>query len=129
MSWRKIIRTLRADRGVAAVEFAFVVPILCMILFAIAEFGIAFNKYLTVTDAARVGARSAVVNRTSNPCGKATAAANASAASLAIGVSCGGSTTAGQPYSVTVTTPYSIDVIGLPLHAGTLSSTATERME
>ena len=116
MSGRNIIRTLRADRGVAAVEFAFVVPILCMLLFAIAEFGIAFNKYLTVTDAARVSARVAVVNSPSDACPRAETAANASAGSLEIGFGCVPVEIAGQPsYSITVTTLYSIRIPFVPV--------------
>ena len=51
-------------------EFALILPILVLLLFGIIQFGIAFNHYLTVTDAARAGARKAVVSRhTANPVG------------------------------------------------------------
>ncbi|NNL67575.1 MAG: pilus assembly protein, partial [Myxococcales bacterium] len=40
---------------------AIVLPVLVMILFAIIEFGIAFQRWQIVTNAAREGARAAVV--------------------------------------------------------------------
>ena len=39
------------------VEFAFILPILLMVVFGIVQFGILYNDYLTITDATRVGAR------------------------------------------------------------------------
>ncbi|HSK18053.1 MAG TPA: TadE/TadG family type IV pilus assembly protein [Longimicrobiales bacterium] len=50
------------DRGAAAVEFALVMPILIVILFGIIEFARIWNTKQTLTDAAREGARIAVVN-------------------------------------------------------------------
>jgi Flp pilus assembly protein TadG len=55
---------IRSERGQTAVEVAIVLPLLVMILLAIIQFGIALNNYETVTDAARVGARNAVLVRT-----------------------------------------------------------------
>ena len=77
--WSKL---LRAD-GQAFVEFAIVLPILVLLVFGIAQFGIAFRNYLAITDAARVAARAAAVKRTSSPCAAATTAIqnNVSAAS------------------------------------------------
>jgi Flp pilus assembly protein TadG len=50
---------LRADRGAAAVEMAIVIPVLLMILFGIIDFGRMYNAQVTLTDAAREGARAA----------------------------------------------------------------------
>ena len=44
--------------GVAMIEFTLVALLLFIILFGIAEFGIMMNKYLTLTQLARDGARS-----------------------------------------------------------------------
>ena len=44
-------------RGAAAVEFALVFPLLLIMLFAIIDFGWIFNQQLTLTEAAREGAR------------------------------------------------------------------------
>lgn len=43
------------------VEFAIVLPLLLILLIGVFEFGRAWNVYHAVTDAARLGARSAVV--------------------------------------------------------------------
>lgn len=52
---------LRNERGQAMVEFALVMPFLLLLLIAVFEFARAWNVYHAVTDAARLGARSAVV--------------------------------------------------------------------
>ena len=41
------------------VEFALVIPILCVVLFGVIQFGILYKNYVTLTDAARIGARKA----------------------------------------------------------------------
>ena len=46
-------------------EFAVVLPILVFLVFAVIQFGITFNNYLALTDAARAGARKAAVSRLS----------------------------------------------------------------
>jgi hypothetical protein len=51
------------DRGASAVEFALVLPLLVMLLFGIVHFGFAYNAYVTVTHAAREGARMASVGQ------------------------------------------------------------------
>ena len=56
---------IRRDDGASAVEFALVLPILLALLMGILEFGWAFNGFITVTGAAREGARIAAVD-TSN---------------------------------------------------------------
>jgi Flp pilus assembly protein TadG len=47
----------RPDRGTAAVEAAFVLPILLLIVFGIIDFGRMANAQINVTEAAREGAR------------------------------------------------------------------------
>jgi len=54
-------RILRSERGQAMVEFALVMPFLLLLIIAVFEFARAWNVYHAVTDAARLGARSAVV--------------------------------------------------------------------
>jgi Flp pilus assembly protein TadG len=49
-------RTTRED-GAAAVEMALVLPILLLLVFGIIEFGFIFNRYISVTHAAREGVR------------------------------------------------------------------------
>ena len=49
----------RTDRGAAAVEFALVLPLLVMLIFGIVDFGRMLNAKITLTEAAREGARAA----------------------------------------------------------------------
>jgi Flp pilus assembly protein TadG len=46
-----------SDRGAAAVEFALLLPLLVLIVFGIIDFGRAINAQITITQAAREGAR------------------------------------------------------------------------
>ena len=46
------------------VEFVIILPLLLMIVFAIAEFGIVFGRWQSISNAAREGARTAIVFRT-----------------------------------------------------------------
>jgi Flp pilus assembly protein TadG len=63
------------DRGAAAVEFALLLPLLLLIVFGIIDFGRALNAQITLTQAAREGARLAalgqpnVVGRTQSAAG------------------------------------------------------------
>ena len=45
------------EDGAAAVEMALVLPILLLLVFGIIEFGLVFNRYISVTHAAREGVR------------------------------------------------------------------------
>jgi len=51
------------DRGAAAVEFAIVFPLLLLIVFGIIDFGRLLNAQITLTQAARDGARLAAVGQ------------------------------------------------------------------
>lgn len=46
-----------SERGAVAVEFAIVLPVLLLLVMGIAEFGRAYNTQMTLTHAAREGAR------------------------------------------------------------------------
>jgi Flp pilus assembly protein TadG len=50
-------RGARSDRGAAAVEFALLLPLLLVLVFGIIDFGRALNAQITLTQAAREGAR------------------------------------------------------------------------
>src|SRR5436853_3812908 len=54
---------IRNEQGQTMTEFALVLPVLALILFAVIQFGIVFNNYVTLTDATRAGARRAAVSR------------------------------------------------------------------
>lgn len=51
----------RAERGAELIEFALVLPLLLLVLFGIIDFGLMFQRYHVVTNAAREGARVAVL--------------------------------------------------------------------
>lgn len=55
----RLIRRRKKDegKGQALVEFALIVPIFLILLFAIVDFGMGFYSWITVTNAAREGAR------------------------------------------------------------------------
>jgi Flp pilus assembly protein TadG len=59
-------RGWRDDSGAAMVEFAIVLPLILLLLFGIMEFGRAWNVKQVLTDAAREGARVAVVTERGN---------------------------------------------------------------
>jgi Flp pilus assembly protein TadG len=115
------------------VEFVIVLPILCVLLFGIVQFGITFNHYLTLTDSVRAGARRAAVSREAgDPVGAAVAQVRASAADLKqsdLTVNVSSSWTPGSDVTVTAKYPYSINIMGVVVHAGQLSSSTTERVE
>jgi len=50
-----------ADRGAAAVEFALLLPLLLILVFGIIDFGRMLNAQITLTEAAREGARASVL--------------------------------------------------------------------
>ena len=75
------------DRGSVAVEFALLLPVLLLIIFGVIDFGRAINDQITLTQAAREGARLASL-------GYSTAAVQTRAQSAATGLS---------PVTVTVT--------------------------
>lgn len=51
------LKDIMSERGVAAVEFAIVSPVLILLLFTIIEFGIVLYDKAVVTNASREGAR------------------------------------------------------------------------
>ena len=61
MTSRKWLRAWPDERGQALAEFAIVLPLILFFIAAILEFGRAWNIKQAVTDAAREGARYAVV--------------------------------------------------------------------
>jgi Flp pilus assembly protein TadG len=116
------------------VEFALVVPILCIVLFGIFQFGALYNDYVTLTDATRVGARKAAVSRhEADPAAAAVTAARNSAsgltpAKLVVTVSATG-WEHGDSVTVDASYPYKINLLGVVVKTGTLKSKTVERVE
>jgi Flp pilus assembly protein TadG len=105
----------------AMVEFVIILPILLMLVFAITEFGVLFGRWQTISNAAREGARTAVVFRTN--CNATTVEAEVrqrvkdyasplgitlADADIAVSGVCGAADTSS---TVTVTFPYTFQVL------------------
>jgi Flp pilus assembly protein TadG len=57
------MRVLKNDKGVSALEFAIISPVLLTILLGIFQFGTAMNNYLVLTNAAAKGALTIALGR------------------------------------------------------------------
>jgi Flp pilus assembly protein TadG len=76
------------DRGAAVVEFALVLPLLLLLVFGIIDFGRALNAQITLTQAAREGARLDAIGSTAVTSGTTGAATGLSGVTVAIGYTC-----------------------------------------
>lgn len=130
-------RYCKNKRGQSIVEFALVLPILLLIVFGIVHFGFLFYSYLTVNEAAREGARSAVVGETDAVVrARVQTASTLAIPNPAVNIVITPADTArivGQPVTVTVTMPTPVPV-NLPfvstfVPAGGLTGTVTMRVE
>jgi len=117
-------------------EFALVLPIIALLLFGVIQFGIAFNNYLTLTDAVRAGARKGAVARHLTTNREAAveqtvvkAATDLKLSDLAVTVGVSPGWEQGADVTVTATYPYSIKLLGVGIKKGRLTSTTTERVE
>jgi Flp pilus assembly protein TadG len=126
------------EDGQAAAEMALILPLLAALLLAIAQFGIAFNNYITLTDATRAGARKAAVSRFIGDQGASAKQAVRDAASnlkqsgpgsLFVDAQSTNWAVPGSEVTVTATYPYSINILGWTVAAGSLTSTTKERLE
>jgi Flp pilus assembly protein TadG len=126
---------MRNERGQTMTEFALVLPILVVLMLGIVQFGLAFNNYVTLTDAVRAGARKAAVSRnTSDPAGTCRSAvlaagANLDATELGSNLSCTSSWAPGSDVTVHADYPYSIKILNWSVYSGRLNSTMKERVE
>ncbi len=126
---------LSSQKGQSLTEFALALPILILLLFAVIQFGIIFNNYVTLTDATRAGARKGAVSRQLGAVAANNAVVQAvrtSASDLKqsdLNVTVTSDFTAGSDVTVTATYPYNLNLIGLPVKSGWLSSTTEERVE
>jgi Flp pilus assembly protein TadG len=124
-----------SEQGQSLTEFALVLPILALLLFAVIQFGIVFNNYVTLTDSTRAGARKAVVsgrlgaNAAQTACLKAVKDSATDLDSSKLSRSCTSTWSPGADVNVTATYPYQISLLGMVVKAGRLSSTTTERVE
>lgn len=124
---------LKNERGQALVEFALVIPIFMMLLLGILQFGIVFNNYITLTDAARAGSRVAAVSRLDALReSKAKAAVEDAAGGLdksKLDVEVDSSWAPGEQVTVTAKYPYAINILGKVVASGDLTTEIKERVE
>lgn len=133
MKASRIIR--KNERGQAMVEFAIIVPILLVVLLGIMQLGIVYNNWVTLTDAARAGARKGAVCRSGCSPDATTATTNAvknSAADLNqsnLSVSVSSTWAQGSDVTVSASYPWSVNIMGVVVASGTMTATTTERVE
>jgi Flp pilus assembly protein TadG len=134
----KHLTRYRSEDGQAITEFALVLPILMALLLGIIQFGIVFNNYITLTDATRAGAREAATSRFRNDGGasaktvveKSAQGLNKAVLDPTIQITAAPDwKTTGNTVTVTASYPYKINILGLVIKAGNLTSTTKERLE
>jgi Flp pilus assembly protein TadG len=142
---------LRREDGQAAVEFAIALPLLLILVTGIIQFGSLYNKYLTLTDAARSGAQTLALGRgLSDGCDPAVLQTlqSASAIGLTSGQvtmsfpsgsdTCGtgtypnrtgGNEVLGDQATVIAAQPFTVNVFGMSLGTLSLSASASDAIE
>lgn len=99
-TWTRRSRRTR-ERGVAAVEFALIVPVLISLVFGIVEFGWAWNFQTQLNNSTQIAARNYAVKRDWNTA-RANVSAVAPGASVVKSIDCTDATV-GSPVTVTTT--------------------------
>jgi Flp pilus assembly protein TadG len=128
-------KRIENERGQTMTEFAFVLPILLVLLFGIIQFGIIFNNYVALTDAARAASRKGAVSRnSSDPQGDCQSTGYAAGSNLKnpgtdFVLTCSSSWAPGSDVTVTATYPYDINLLGWVVASGQLNTTMKERVE
>jgi Flp pilus assembly protein TadG len=142
------MRIMRRERGQTAVEFALCATVFFMIVFGLLKVGVIYADYSALQHAARDGSRKGSVTRGT---GDASAAAVSAAVTTAVRASNAildptkmGITVTGldsnvgadgtyweahDRVQVTVTYPWALDVIGLTVWSGTMSTTTQAIIE
>jgi Flp pilus assembly protein TadG len=127
------LRKITSESGQALTEFAVVMPLLFVLIFAIVEGGVMMNNYLQLTDAVRVAARTASVHGSEGQTAATAAATSAltdAAGSLGLKnvqvapVDLSKGWQSGYPVSVQASVHYSVT---LPLFGTVMSGDLTSR--
>lgn len=120
------------ERGQALTEIALCLPILCVLMLAVVQYGVMIWKDIEITGAAREGARHAVVARVQpNPVAEVESTALGALDTVNsddVDVDVVGGWSRGDRVTVTVTTPYALDIAGLEVWNGNLRSTSTVKI-
>jgi Flp pilus assembly protein TadG len=128
---------LKEQRGQTMAELAIVLPVLLVLLLGIAQFGVTFNNYVTLTDAVRAGARQAAVSRNlgggaaANACRQRVldSAGGLDKTVLGTNLTCTSDWTPGSDVTVYADYPYEIKLLDWSITSGRLNSTTRERVE
>ena len=141
------LRRFRSERGAELIELALVLPMLLLVFAAIVDFGLVMQRYLTLNNAAREGARIAVLpgysqtdvqNRVTEYVREGTGDFTLSPATLrtAVSIDPPGATPAFPAFQVSVTMPYNYVIVGpvlqlfnKSLSSITLTAVSTMRIE
>jgi Flp pilus assembly protein TadG len=120
------------ERGQALTEIALCLPILCVLLMAIAQYGVMIWRDMELTSATRDGARRAVVARVEpNPTQSVIDATRGSLDTISPGtvnITVTGGWDRDDQVTVRATAPYSLDIFGLEVWSGRIGSTSTVRI-
>ena len=139
---------MRRDRGQTGVEFALCATVFFMIVFGLLKVATIYGNYVALQHAARDGSRKGSVTRGTGSANSAAVAAAVTTAvqasgtfldSAQMGISVTGLDSNYQPngtlweahdrVQVTVTYPWKLDVLGLPIWQGTMSTTTQAIIE
>lgn len=142
------MKVLRRERGQTAVEFALCATVFFMIVFGLLKVAVIYGDYTALQHAARDGSRKGSVTRgtgDANPAAVTTAVTNAVKSSNALlnpaslGITVTGLDSNVSPdgtlweahdrIQVTVTYPWKLDVLGLTVWTGTMSTTTQTIIE
>jgi Flp pilus assembly protein TadG len=94
------------DRGATAVEFALLLPVLLLLVFGLIDFGRALNAQITLTQAAREGARLAALGQSNVVSRTQAAATGLSQVSVTVTACPSGGSAGGSPADATVQASY-----------------------
>jgi Flp pilus assembly protein TadG len=146
---------LRQEDGQTLLEFAIVLPLLLILVTGIMQFGLLFNRYITLTDAVRSGAQTLALGRgLSDPCDPAVLQTLQSASAIGLTSAqvtpsfpsssdhCGtgtytydtsgntnGNAVEGDQATLTATQPFSLNVFGVGLFQLNLSASASDAVQ
>jgi Flp pilus assembly protein TadG len=120
------------EQGQALTEIALCLPILCILMMAIVQYGIMIWRDMELTNAARDGARHAVVARVEpTPAAAVKSTVRASLDTIdpdSVDVTVNGGWEHGDQVTVSVSTPHRLDVLGFEVWSGRLRATSTVRI-
>jgi Flp pilus assembly protein TadG len=137
------------------VEFAIILPLLLLLVTGLIQFGLLFNKYITLTDVARNGARTLAIGRgLSNPCDPAVLQMTKSASAIGLtsaqvtpsfssssdfcgtgtyvyntSGNTGGNEVQGDQATVTAVQPFSLSIFGMSIASVNLTASASDGIE